>query len=169
MNHRGMAIMIVVPASLSLATGCGGQATQPASTPASEAWSTPVTSVQLPTGSRVSLQITRSDAKSGAVSRCWRVTESTQGHERGSTSACHAQTANAAARVFGTVVVVSSCTTSSGVTIAGSQGKVTQRDVFDGMFLVTPGALPVDAKTITYSCIGPDGQEGQAVELRITQ
>ncbi|MGN9889587.1 hypothetical protein [Micromonospora sp. L31] len=136
-----------------------------------ERWSPVAAEVVLPGGHTVSLQTAGTGTGDGAKtssSRCWRVSEAAgDGTEIATSSACHGLAATAASRVFGVVVVASSCPGSASVRLENLPNYPIVREVFDGMFIVPPAVLPDEADTITYSCLDDNGGAGGPVTLDI--
>lgn len=172
MKQYKSAAFVAAITSMWIISGCGEKfAAQPEPTLSVGAWSQKMTSIKLANGRTVSLQIAHDVAKStGGSSRCWRLVESQDdGSQVAATSACHARPATAASRVFGAVVVVSACTSSSAASIHGTPNPTTVRDLFDGIFLAPPSSVSEHANALTYSCTDSSGASGQPIELQIAQ
>lgn len=147
-----------------LVAGCAGGGQRPEPLPTDEVWVATSASVRLTDGYTASLQVAR-DRTLKPGSRCWRVIESDDDGTVAAMSACGAPDGTSAGRAFGAVVVVSSCAAPSTVALYGTSGRLEITDVFDGIFLVPPGALAADAREVTYSCVGASGGEGEPVTL----
>lgn len=156
--------IVVCATALGLLSGCS-PALPDAPRPAKDEriWKKSPGETRNSNGNLVVLETGAGDASSSSRphSRCWRLSEvDPQGTEIATTSACHLAGDAAASRIFGAVVVATSCRDSIPVRIENVAGRPVLPGNSEGIFLLSEQLAPPSLEEVVYRCSGKeDGAE----------